>query len=117
MPVPVCRTVQDAYDAGRADALAGLPAAKIAELIVPLLEQIAAQRAPRLLTIAQAAEQLGLNARTVYDLVYKGDIASVQIPPRAASKGEKLARRIEQAEIDAFIARNRVTGITTHGGG
>jgi hypothetical protein len=60
MPVPVCRTVQDAYEAGRADALAEAPAAipelaaKVAELIAPWLEQIAAQRGPKLLTIAQA---------------------------------------------------------------
>jgi excisionase family DNA binding protein len=120
MPVPVCRTVQDAYEAGRADALAEAPAAipelaaKVAELIAPWLEQIAAQRGPKLLTIAQAAEQLGMSARGTYELMYKGHLSSVEIPSTGTS--DRKSRRIEQAEVDAFIARHRVGPITTRGG-
>jgi excisionase family DNA binding protein len=124
MPVPICRTVKAAYDAGRADAPTGMPAAspevvaKVAELLAPWLQELvaAARPTPRLLTIAEAAGQLGVDRRTVYDLVHKGDIATIQIPPRIASRGERHARRIEQAEIDAFIERNRVKGPVTPGG-
>jgi hypothetical protein len=58
MPVPVCRTVQQAYDAGRADALAEMPAAvaglaaKVAELIGPLLAHGTVQASPKLVTVA-----------------------------------------------------------------
>jgi hypothetical protein len=46
MPVPVCRTVQEAYDAGRADALSGpraLPelAVQVAGLLASVLEDMA----------------------------------------------------------------------------
>lgn len=117
MPVPVCRTVQDAYDAGRADALAETPAAipevaaRVSELIAPWLEQIASQRGPQLLTVAQAAEQLALSKSAVYQLVYKGELPSIEIP----SKGRQAIRRIEQTEVNAFIARYRVDSATTHG--
>jgi hypothetical protein len=51
----------------------------------------------------------------VYQLVYKGDLPSVEIPSAKTARGLATMRRIEQAEIDAFIARHRVTSVTTHG--
>lgn len=78
-------------------------AARVATLIMPLLEQIAAQRR-RLLTVTEVAEQLHLSRGVVYELTYKGELRSVEIP----SASEKRAtRRFEQAEVDAFVARHR----------
>jgi excisionase family DNA binding protein len=117
MPVPVCRTVQAAYDAGRADALADSPAAaaevaaRVAELITPLLAQHSTGPRPPLLTIAQAAKQLGMSVRGMYELVYQGHLASVEIP--STGRTQRKTRRIEQTELDAFIEQNRVKGVTT----
>ena len=58
----------------------------------------------RLVTPADAAEQLGISLRTIYELMSTGALASIKIPPG----GKTSPRRIEQAEIDAFIERNRV---------
>jgi excisionase family DNA binding protein len=115
--VPVCRTVEEAYQAGIRDALADPKATtelaeRIASMLAPWLEALAASRGPRLLSVAQAAEQLGMSPPKLYDLVYKGEIASVQIP----SSSRRNTRRIEQAAIDAFIEQHRVDGATTAGG-
>src|SRR5208282_5066564 len=66
MSAPVCRTVEEAYQAGRRDAAAELvPTAELADrvaaLLAPWLEAIATSRVPRLLTMTQAAEQLGMS--------------------------------------------------------
>jgi excisionase family DNA binding protein len=117
MPVPICRTVQEAYDAGRADALA-MPtaepqlAAMVAGLIEPWLREIAAHR-HKLLTVPEVADQLGLSKGSVYELMYRGEFASIQIP---SENGLRATRRIEQTEIDAFIARYRVSAPETRGG-
>lgn len=114
MPVPVCRSVQEAYEAGRQDALTCLPevmpevAVKVAEILAPLLLEVARARLPSLLTVPEAAGQLGLSARHVYELMYMGELASVDIPSSGAT-GRKTSRRIERAEILAFIERNRNT--------
>jgi excisionase family DNA binding protein len=114
MPVPVCHTAQQAYDAGAADALTGpgaLPdlAARVAGLLAPVLEQIAAStpRAAPLQTVAQAAVQLGLSESTVWALIRSGELASVELPSGRGG-GKRGARRIRQAEVDAFIARHTV---------
>jgi len=116
VPVPVCRTVQEAYEAGRADALATPAgpelAAKVADLLAPWFEQIAGRR-NKLLTLTQVADQLGMSKGAVYDLMYRGEFASIQIP---SDSGRRATRRVEQSEIDAFIARYRVSTPTTHGG-
>ena len=108
MPIPVCRTVQEAYDAGRADALrseAGTPelASKVAELLAPLLQQIAAQPPP-LLSVVQAAEVLGITRRYMYELISAGEITTIRLPSRNGNTGE---HRIERAELDSFIERHR----------
>ena len=58
----------------------------------------------RLVTPADAAEQLNVSLRTIYELMSSGELASIKLPPG----GKTSPRRIEQAEIDAFIERNRV---------
>lgn len=59
--------------------------------------------AARLITVAAAAEQLGISERTVYELMNAGELASIKIRP-----GQTGPRRIEQTEIERFIKRNRV---------
>ena len=118
MTIPVCRTVEEAYQAGIRDALANPEAGpELAERIVaslsPWLDALAAARGPRLLTVAQAAEQLAMSPPKVYELVYKGELPSVEIPSGSASRS---TRRVEQSAVDAFIDRHRVTYPTTAGG-
>jgi excisionase family DNA binding protein len=113
MPVPVCTTVREAYDAGVADTMSGpraLPelAARVAGLLAPVLEDMAARWQPApLLTVAQAATQLGLSESSVWGLLRAGELASVEIPS-ATGDGKRVSRRISQAEIDAFIERHTV---------
>jgi hypothetical protein len=118
MPVPVCRSVQEAYDAGRADVLSDSGgtdlAAQVAALLLPMLERIAGQR-PRLLTVAQAGEQLGVGKTRMYELINAGQIATIELPTSDGAPGRryvgepgaKASRRIEQTEVDAFIERQR----------
>ena len=104
MPVPICRTAQEAYDAGRADALAIPESGQIlADLVAEIrsaCSDFAAQR-PRLLTVTEVGEQLGMGKTAVYELLHRGEFASIEIP---SGNGKRPARRVEQSEIDAFIA-------------
>lgn len=60
--------------------------------------------APGMVTVAEAMRQLGIKSRdTIYRLMGSGELAWVSMPPHTKQAG----RRIEQAEIDAFIERNR----------
>jgi|HubBroStandDraft_5_1064220.scaffolds.fasta_scaffold09397_5 excisionase family DNA binding protein len=59
--------------------------------------------APLLVTVADAARQLGISVRTIYELMSAGELASIKLRP-----SQQGGRRIEQAEIDAYIKRNRV---------
>ena len=118
MSAPVCRTVEEAYQAGRRDAAAELvPTAELADrvaaLLAPWLEAIATSRVPRLLTMTQAAEQLGMSRTKFYELVYKGGLPSVELPSRT---GQRSTRRVEQAAVDAYIEQHRVTYPATPGG-
>jgi predicted DNA-binding transcriptional regulator AlpA len=58
----------------------------------------------RLLTSAETREQLGIGTTKFYLLVASGELAVVRIP---SPTGKRQELRIEQSEIDAFIARNR----------
>lgn len=123
MPVPICRTVQEAYDAGRADALAGLTgtaspadlAAQVARLLGPMLAELAQGQPPKLLTVAQASEQLGIGKTRLYELIHAGEIATIELPTSSGAPGRryvgdtgaKASRRVEQTEVDAFIERHR----------
>jgi excisionase family DNA binding protein len=57
----------------------------------------------RLLTVAAARERLGMSKDKLYELMRAGELAFVKLPPYTQHSG----RRIEEAEIEAFIARNR----------
>jgi predicted DNA-binding transcriptional regulator AlpA len=69
-----------------------------------------------LVTVAEGCRQLRISKAKFYELINSGEIASVVLPSpggsraprRIGEKGPKPARRIEQAEIDAFIERHRV---------
>ena len=58
---------------------------------------------PRLLTVDEAAAQLGISREQLCTFMREGEIAWVSFPPHTKQTG----RRVEQAEIDAFIERNR----------
>jgi excisionase family DNA binding protein len=112
LPVPVCRVAEEAYQSGVRDTLANpeaVPelAGRVAALLAPWLEALTAAQRPRPLfvTVAQAAAQLGLSPRHVYDLVREGELSSLQIP---GPTGKRSACRVEQTAIDAFIERHRV---------
>jgi excisionase family DNA binding protein len=57
-------------------------------------------------TVKQAAKLLGVSVSTVWVLIRNEQLASVEIPS-ATGEGKRSTRRIEPAEITAFIARNR----------
>jgi predicted DNA-binding transcriptional regulator AlpA len=69
-----------------------------------------AQTAPQALvcTIPETAEQLRISRSQVYNLIRSGALACVRYPTKDGD--EDGAIRIEQAEIRAFIERNRVNG-------
>jgi excisionase family DNA binding protein len=58
---------------------------------------------PKLLTVDEAQGQLGISRDKIYELMSGGELAFVKLPPGTKHAG----RRIEQAEINAFIERNR----------
>jgi hypothetical protein len=64
----------------------------------------AAER-PKVVTVAEAAFQLSLDPRQVYGLIYAGHLTPVRLPSRNGNGGGPV--RIEQAEIDQFIASHR----------
>jgi predicted DNA-binding transcriptional regulator AlpA len=74
-----------------------------------------APEAPKLVTLAEAMDQLGVGKTRLYELINSGEIATVELPTpggatarrRVGDPGPKKSRRIEQAEINAFIERNR----------
>jgi excisionase family DNA binding protein len=61
---------------------------------------------PKLRTVAEAMELLGIGKAKIYELMSLGELPYVSLPPHTKQAG----RRIEQAEIDAFIARHRQAG-------
>lgn len=67
-----------------------------------------ADSTPKLVTVAEAMEQLGVGKPKIYELMGTGEIAFISLPPHTKQAG----RRIEQAEIDAFVARHRQTAGT-----
>jgi excisionase family DNA binding protein len=118
VPAPVCRTAEEAYQAGLRDGAPdpkGAPelAERIAALLAPLLEAAAVPRMP-LLTVPEAAEQLGISRELVYQLMRRGELQFIQLPLRTGARWS--GRRVEQAAVDAFIERHRVTSPTTPGG-
>lgn len=51
---------------------------------------------PALVTVAQAAEWLGISEKQAYRLVYDGHLPSVYI---------KTSRRVRRTDLEAFIQR------------
>ncbi len=71
---------------------------------------------PGMVTVAEACRQLGISKVKFYELLNGGHIATVLPTPgggrgkrRVGHGGPRASRRIEQAEINAFIERNRET--------
>ena len=62
------------------------------------------QPTPKLVTVDDARTQLGMSRDKIYELMSSGDLAYVSLPPHSS---KQAGRRVEQAEIDAFIKRNR----------
>lgn len=62
--------------------------------------------AERLLTVNETAGQLRVSRWQIYALMRSGDLAYVQGKSRSGGPGY---RKVEQAEIDRYIADNRVT--------
>ena len=72
-----------------------------------------AQAGPALLTVADAAERLGVHPRTVRDYLTQGIIPCIVLPPRAGHDGTgKTARRrivrIHTEDLNAFMHACRV---------
>lgn len=61
---------------------------------------------PLLLTVEQTRRQLGCSRRHVYNLINRGELTSVRT---RGPRGNPWGHRIEQAEIHAYIERNRQT--------
>jgi hypothetical protein len=74
-----------------------------------------------LVTVAEARGQLGIGLTKMYELINTGEIAVVRLPTpggkatrrRVGESGARPSLRIEQAEIDAFIARHREPAATS----
>ena len=75
-----------------------------------------------LVTVAEAARQLGVGKTKMYELINSQEIAVVVMPTpgstaprprRVGERGPKRSLRIEQAVIDAFIARGRQPATTS----
>jgi excisionase family DNA binding protein len=64
---------------------------------------------PRIVSVPEAAKQLGVSRDYMYRLVRSGEIASIRMPSTTGGKRGTFGwgLRIEQAEIDAFIERAR----------
>ena len=61
---------------------------------------------PLLHTVERACELLGFGKDKIYALMRSGELAFIKLPPGTKQSG----RRIEQAEIERFLDRNRVSG-------
>lgn len=63
----------------------------------------------QLRTIPETAAQLGLSESSVWVLIRGDDPELASVPIKTGKgDGKRAARRVEQSEIDAYIARNRV---------
>ena len=74
-----------------------------------------ATRTRALLTLTEAQELLGIGKTKMYELINDGEIKTVDVSsgqPKAArpvgERGPRASRRIEWAELERYIERNRV---------
>jgi excisionase family DNA binding protein len=82
--------------------------------VADLADEIADRLADRLdvrplLTVAQAGERLALSERTVFTLIKDGAIRTIRV---GTGKGNT---RIEQREIDRYLAGQRAAGERANG--
>jgi len=66
--------------------------------------------APRLMSLKQAAEYLGISYWSVRDYALQGKLQTVTLPPLTPKEGDAAKRSmkrwlIERAELDAFVER------------
>ena len=66
------------------------------------------QAEPLLCDVNETATLLGVSETTVWVLIRSGQLASVKVPG-STGRGKRSMRKVERAEISAFIKRNRVT--------
>ena len=65
---------------------------------------------PVMLTVAQAADRLGVDPRQVYHYAAAGLLTAVRYPTRNGQRNGPL--RIEEAAVDAFIAQHRQAAVS-----
>jgi excisionase family DNA binding protein len=70
-----------------------------------MTEQATASQTP-LLTVDETAERLSVSREYIYQLIRRGELACIELPLREGAKWS--GKRIEPAELEAFIERNRV---------
>lgn len=56
-------------------------------------------------SVATACKQLDIPKSKFYELMHAGEFETIKLPPHT----QQARRKVQQASIDAFIARNRET--------
>jgi excisionase family DNA binding protein len=78
-----------------------------------MTQQATESQASRGVTVVEACEQLGIKKTKFYELIRKGELEAVDIngvaKRRVGEPGRRRSLRVDQAAIDAFKARNRVS--------
>jgi excisionase family DNA binding protein len=69
-----------------------------------------------MVTAAEACTQLRIGKTKFYDLINKGELIAVDVsggppkePRRVGQTGRRRSLRVPQSEINAFLARNKVS--------
>jgi predicted DNA-binding transcriptional regulator AlpA len=75
-----------------------------------MTQQATEEAQPRMLTIAEACDQLGIGLSKAYELIRKGDLKAKDLNnvkgqyAMPGRPGKRRALRVPQAEIDRFLA-------------
>jgi excisionase family DNA binding protein len=71
---------------------------------------------PRMRTAAEVCAQLRIGKTKFYELINSGELTAHDVsggapkgPRRVGEKGRRRSLRVPQSDIDAFLARSRVT--------
>lgn len=66
----------------------------------------------RMLTVREVCDQLGIGRTKFYALVRSGELSAINVNPaprrRVGQPGPRPSIRVEQADVDAFKARNQL---------
>jgi predicted DNA-binding transcriptional regulator AlpA len=54
-------------------------------------------------SVGEACRQLGIGKPKFYELLRDGEFVTIKLPPHT----QQARRKVQQASIDAFVARNR----------